>query len=65
MLEKYNKGRVMGKKCFVIHEEVIDFSNEKYYICTIEKLSYNLSHFRIIGSMELENTRNDCFHHNT
>ena len=28
----------MVKKCFVVHEEVIDVFNEKYYILTIEKI---------------------------
>ena len=37
-------------------------SIEKYYITTIEKLSFNLDHVRIIGSMECGKTRNDCFH---
>ena len=46
---------------FVPHEEVID---EKYYIPTIEKVSFHLGHVRILGSMEYGNTRNDCFHDN-
>ena len=39
-------------------------SIEKYYITTIEKLSFNLDHVRIIGSMECGKTRNDCFRAN-
>ena len=27
--DKYKKGRIMVKKCFVLHEEVIDVSNNK------------------------------------
>ena len=56
--------RVMVNKCFVIHEEVIDVFYDKFYIPTIEKLSFNLFHVRIIGSMEYDNTRNDCYHDN-
>ena len=55
----------MANEYFVLHEEVIDVFHEKIYIPTIEKLSFNLSYDRIIGSMECGNTRNDCYHDNT
>ena len=32
--EKYKKGRIMVKKCFIIHEEVTDFIYENNYIPT-------------------------------
>ena len=63
--DKENRGRVMVNKCFVLHEEVIDVFHNKFYITTIEKLSFNLSHVRILGSMECGRTRNYCFHDNT
>ena len=47
----------MANKCFVLHEEVIDVFHEKNYITTIEKLSINLAHVRIIGSMEFGKNR--------
>ena len=53
----------MAKKYFVLHEEVIDVVHTNIYIPTIEKLSFNLVHVRIIGSMECGKTRND-FHDN-
>ena len=37
----------------------------KNYIHTIEKLSFNLVHVRILGSMKCGKTRNDCYHANT
>ena len=64
-LDKDKKGRLMAKKGFVLHEEVIDVFHEKYYIPTIEKVSFHLAHVRILGSMEYGKTRNDCFHGNT
>ena len=64
IIDKYNKGRLMVKKCFVLHEEVIDVFNEKSYIPIIEKLSFHLYHIRIIGSMECGRSRNDCLHAN-
>ena len=57
--DKENKGRTMAKKCFVLHEEVIDVFHEFFYIPTIEKLSFHLAHVRIIGSMECGKTIND------
>ena len=47
----------MVNKCFVIHEEVIDVLNNKFYIVKIEKLSFYLAHVRILGSMECGKTR--------
>ena len=38
--------------------------SRKKYITTIEKLSFNLAHVRIIGSMECGKTINDCYHDN-
>ena len=55
----------MAKKCFVLHEEVIDIFHDKCYFPTIEKLSFHLAHVRIIGSMERGKTENYCFHDNT
>ena len=52
----------MAKKCFVIHEEVIDIFHDKMYIPTIEKLSFHIAHVRIIGSMEYGNTINYFSH---
>ena len=64
ILDKYKKGRLIVKKCFVLHEEVIDVFYEKYYIPTIEQLSFHLSHIRILGPMECGKIINDCFHAN-
>ena len=64
ILDKDKKGRLMVKKCFALHEEVIYVFHEKYYIPTIEKLIFHLAHVRILGSMEYGKTRNDCFHAN-
>ena len=64
MLGKDKKGRIMAKKCLVLHEEVIDVFHEKYYIPAIEKLSFNLAHVRLIGSMECGKTRNIFFRPN-
>ena len=61
--DKDTKGRIMVKKCFVLHEEVIDVFHEKI-ITTIEKLSFHLAHVRIIGSMEYEKTINYCLRAN-
>ena len=36
ILDKYKKGILMVKQCFVLHEEVIDVFHENYYIFTIE-----------------------------
>ena len=54
----------MVKKCFVIHEEVIDVFHEKIYIPTIEQLSFNIFCVSIIGSMEYGKNRNYCFREN-
>ena len=62
--DKYKKGILMANKCFVLHEEITDALNGKYYIPTIAKLSFHLAHVRIIGSMECGKNRNDCFHAN-
>ena len=48
----------MVKKCFVLHKEVIGVFYEKFYIPTIEKLSFHLANIRILGSMECGKTRN-------
>ena len=50
------------KKPFVIHEGDIDGFHDIVYIPTIEKLSFHISHVRIIGSMECRKTRNEYFH---
>ena len=52
----------MAEKVFVLHKEVIDIFNEKIITPTIEKLSFHLANVRILGSMEYEKTRNDCYH---
>ena len=54
----------MVKKCFVIHKEVIDLFHDKFYIPTIEKLPFHIAYVKILGSMECDNTRNDCFRYN-
>ena len=36
ILDKDNRGRIMVKKCFVLHEEVIYVFHDKFYIPTIE-----------------------------
>ena len=64
ILEEYKRGRIMVKKYFVLHEEVIDVFCEKIYIPTIEKLSFHLAHVRIIGSIECGKTINDYFRDN-
>ena len=53
ILETYNKGRIMVKKCFVLNEEVINVFYEFYYIPTIEKKSFHLAHVRILVLMEM------------
>ena len=40
ILDKYKEDKLTVNKCFVIHEEVIDVFNEKYYIRTIEKCHF-------------------------
>ena len=62
--DKDNKGRKMVKKCFVLHEKVIDAFYENFYIPAIENFYLFLSHVRIFGSMECGETRNDCFQDN-
>ena len=62
--DKEMTGRIMVKKCFVFCKEVVDVFHDKCYIPTIEKMSFHLANFRIIGSMEYKRTRNDCFHDN-
>ena len=52
----------MVKKHFLINEEKIDVFHNIFYIPTIEKLSFHISHVRIIGSMECRKTRNE-YHH--
>ena len=37
---------------------------DKFYITTIEKLSFHLDHVMIIISIYRGKTRNDCFHDN-
>ena len=59
--DKEKKGRIMAKKCFVLHEEVIDFFHRFLFIPTIEKLSFHLYHVRILDSMECGRKRYDCF----
>ena len=58
--DKDKRGRIMVKKCFVLHKEVIDIFHDKLYIPTIEKLPFHLSRVSILGSMECWKTRN-CF----
>ena len=55
----------MVKKCFVLYGEVIDVFCEKFYIPTIEKLSFHLDHVSILGSMKFGKTKNDCFRENS
>ena len=57
--DKNKRGKIMVKNLFVCHKEVIDVFHNKFYIPTIEKLSFHLSRVRIIGSMECEKIRND------
>ena len=37
---------------FVLHEEIIDYFHNNFYIHRIEKLSLHISHVIILGSME-------------
>ena len=55
---------VTAKKYFALQEEFIDVFYDKFYISTIKKLSFHISRFSIIGSMEFRKTINDCFHDN-
>ena len=64
IIERYNIGRTVANKWFVLHEEVIDVFHDKFYNPTIEKLSFHIYHVRILGSMECMKTRNDFFHKN-
>ena len=54
----------MVTECFVLHKDVIDIFHAKFYIPTIEKLSFRLFCVRVLGSMEFGKTRNDFFHDN-
>ena len=51
ILDKDRKFRLMVKKCFILHEEVIDIFHEKYYIPTIQKMSFHIVNVRIFFSM--------------
>ena len=62
---KYNRGIIMAKKCFVVHEEVINVFHEKIYTPTIEKVSFHLDRVRIIGSVEFGKTKNGYSHDRT
>ena len=53
--------KIRVKKCFVLHEEVIDYFHNNFYIPTTEKFSFHLSHVEIIRSMEYGKTRCDLF----
>ena len=59
--DNHNREKIMAKKCFLLHKEVIDVLHEIFYIPTIEKLSFHLSRAMFLGSMECGKTRNDCF----
>ena len=59
--DKDNKCIITAKKYYALHEEVIDVFHEFFYIPTIETLLFHLAHFRILGSIECGETRNDCF----
>ena len=48
ILDKYNRGILMVKKVFVLHEGVIDLFHEKYRIPTIEKLLFHIAHISIL-----------------
>ena len=54
----------MVKKCFVLHEEVINLFHNKFRIPTIEKLPFHLACVRIIGSMDCGKTGNMFLHGN-
>ena len=64
IIDKEKNFRIMVNKCFVLHEEVIDFFHESFYIPIIEKLSFHFAHVRILSSMECGRTRNYFFHAN-
>ena len=49
------------KKCFALHEEVIDIFHNKFYIPTLEYLSFHLSNAYFFGSMQCGKTRNEYF----
>ena len=51
------KKKIMANNFFVLHKEVVDVFNNKFYIPTIEKLSFHIAHVRIIGSMEFRKTK--------
>ena len=56
---KRENSKNYGKYVFVIHEEVIDVFYNTCYIPKIEKMSFNLAHVIIFGSMEYGKPRND------
>ena len=62
ILYKENIGRLMVNNYCVLCEEVIDVFHNKFYIPTIEKLSFRLAHVRVLGSMGYGRTRNHCLH---
>ena len=49
------------KTSVVLHEEVIDYFHNHFYIPTIEKILFNLAHEKNLGSMECGKTRYDPF----
>ena len=54
-------GVYYDEKRFVIHEDGIDVFHNKFDIPTMGNLSFQLSHVRIIGTMEFGKTRNENF----
>ena len=51
------KRKNYGNFFSILHKEVVDVFNSKYYIPTIEKLLSHIAHVRIIGSMEFRKTK--------
>ena len=59
--DKEKRRKLMARKSCVIHEEYIDVFHKIFYIPTLEKWSFHISHVRNIGSMECRKTRNQYF----
>ena len=63
IINKYKKGIIIVKKYFSFMRKLY-MSFMIFLVPTIEKLSFHLSHVRILGSMEWGKNRNYCFRDN-
>ena len=64
IIYKDKKGRIMVKKCFALHKEVIDVFLEKKIESHYITIQFNLARVRILDSIECGKTINYCFREN-